>query len=506
MSEREETQGVNVFEEVKARVSLEDYFGQYLKVDLRPSGAGRMVGLCTYHDEKSPSFTVFYNERNFMCFGCERSGSIIDAVMFKENFEEPLEAIQWLNEHYGLGLKQDSKSYAEFKTRVDRAKTGADKTQKDLWDKTKALSKQARDALTARGLTEETIKEFKLGVSDKYGGGITIPIIDKGNHIVAISTRAIWNKWKCKECGHLNGAKDIFVARDKGEDPENCLKCGKKTIPSFFVYQHPKYRHEKGLAKARILYNEPRAKDNLYDKEQNLPLFIVEGFGDVWACVQAGFDSVVAYNGSTISMEQASEAIKITSRAQKQTKRANKYIVLVPDFDETGRIKIAKNIEVIRKINPKVEIKVLYGVDEYSYTNDEGKEAQCKDIGEVLQHHGNEAVAKLLRENRMSADEHRIREVLDYDHFTKEKQIQMVADILREVQHTIELDSLVPDIAEKWRVPQPEVKRFLYSEIAHRESTMGAGLISDIKDAHAAAVEYLKDGFAIKTGFPTIDS
>jgi hypothetical protein len=68
------------------------------------------------------------------------------------------------------------------------------------------------------------------------------------------------------------------------------------------------------------------------------------------------------------------------------------------------------------------------------------------------------------------------------------------------------LDSLVPDIAEKWRVPQPEVKRFLYSEIAHRESTMGAGLISDIKDAHAAAVEYLKDGFAIKTGFPTIDS
>lgn len=495
----------SVFDAVKESVSLEDYFGDYLKVDLRPTGPGQLKGLCPYHDEKTPSFTVFSDDHSFHCFGCEKNGSIIDAVMFKEGFEEPIEALQWLNKEYGLGLKQDSKSYSAFKGRVDTARKDAEKAQKDLWDKTKALSMQAMKALKGRGLNDKTMKDYELGVSDKYGGTIMIPIRDKGNHIVTVSTRAIWNKWECKECGKFNSAKEIFVARDSGEDPTHCIYCGKATIPKFFVFQHPKYRHEKGFPKARVLYNEPVARDALFDKEKNTPLFIMEGFPDVWACVQSGFPTAVAYNGPSISTEQAQEAIKITKRAQKTTKKPNKYIVFIPDFDNTGRSKVAKNISQIRRIDPKTEIKILYGIDEYSYTNAEGEETPCKDVGELLEHHGEKVVAKVLRENRMSADEYRIREILDYDHWTKEMQIQLVAEILAQVQHTIELDNLVPEIAKKWNVPEAEVKRFLHSEVAHKESSLGASLISTIEDAHEAAVEYLKDGFAIQTGFPTID-
>lgn len=521
MSAPQDTQAaesqISPFDQVKAKVSLESYFGEKLGCDLRVEGAGRLACRCPWHEEKTPSLKINVDEGTFRCFGaCDFGGSVIDAVMRQEDFEYPKEALEWLNQEYDLRLTISNAYWREFSQRIEKAQKKIEAAQAEMDDPKSAVAKAARDMLAARGLTEETWRQFGL-VVDKDRGRLLIPIVEKGGHPYAWSGRALKETAPCQACGEAIHAKDTFNARAEahslaGHDrspafckaPEciaaatRCPKCGaEKSVPLFLAGQFPKYSDSVGYEKNKTLYNFPGARKSLRAQKEardKQPILVMEGFGDVWACHQSGYPGAVAYNGGSLTQIQAHEVAKAASQL-------GRWIGLVPDFDTTGRIKVHSNIKALREADPNADIRVLHGVDRHQ--RDDGK--PCKDAGELLQEHGDSLLAEMLKRAWWSADEFKIREVLDGD-WDVSQQIDLVNNILSEARHTISLDEIVPLLASRWGRDESVVRTFLHSTTSRGADLMdSARLVAGIGDAHDAAKAYLKEGFVITTDYDKIN-
>lgn len=508
------------FDQVKAKVSLEAYFGEHLKRDLRMEGTGLMACRCPWHEEKTPSLKIYIDEGYFKCFGaCDFGGSIIDAVMKTENFDWPLEAVEWINDHYKLGITNISGSHKQFKERTDRAQKKFSAAQSEMDDPKSAIAIKARAIIEERGITEETWRHFGLSV-DKERARILIPIFEKGGHPSAWSGRAMMETMPCPNCKEIVDARDVFNQRSEAhslgdhegrypgscQHPEckkaaqTCPHCKQATLPLYLAGQFPKYSDSPGYQKSETLYNLPAARKGLREQKEfkdKQPLLAAEGFGDVWACHQAGFVGAMAYNGSAMTLKQAGQFGDLA-------KQLDRWIGLVPDFDSTGRSKVHKNIEFLRKVNPAMDIRVLHGIDKYTYEKN-GKTVACKDAGEMLQHHGDEVLYEVLTKNWWTADEFKIREVLEGD-WDKLQQIERVTGVLSEAQHTIALDEIVPILAEHWSANENTVRVFLHNSNSRGAQLMdSANLISTITDAHRAAEKYLEESFVISTDYETIN-
>ena len=540
------------FDEVKRLVPLEDYFEKHLGVEFRVEGS-RLAARCPWHDEKTPSFKVEPEKGFFRCYGaCDYGGSVVDAVMKAEAFEQPFEAIRWLNDTYRLGLQLGEWKHAE---RAKQAKEKIKAAQSEMGDPNSVVAKRAREMLKERGYTTETIEFFGLAV-DKDRGRLLIPIYEKGGHPIAWSGRSLWDKWECPQCHKSTGSKDAFIQADDAhkksgmEGPwwrdeqaviasRKCMDCGKENaFPSLLAQQHPKYRdsggkNEPAYIKGSNLYNLHNAKRALRmqkDPGQRQPLILMEGFADVWACHQAGFPGAVAYNGNSLTVQQATDLVK-TARSM------NRWIGVLLDNDTTGRIKADRNIRAIqeaaealdkaieseererekgldwkerrkreeaREEKPRrgIDIRVMWGSDLLNYEDDEGATQECKDAGEVLQYHGSDVLHGLLKDHWWSAEEFRIRQVLDGD-WDSTEQKDLVRAILRDARHTIILDELVPLLAQEWGIDDPGV----VSKFMHDSANSGANLaearslMSDIDQMHDAAKDYLAQRFVISTDY-----
>ena len=147
-------------EDLRARAGLADVIGRRVKLTKK----GREhLGLCPFHKEKTPSFTVNEDKGFYHCFGCGEHGSVFDFVMATEGLNFP-EAVEKLAGEAGMEVPQDS---PEERQRQEQRQTLYDVTEKAArFFQHQLLSpagKQAHDYLKGRGLTDETIKRFRLG-------------------------------------------------------------------------------------------------------------------------------------------------------------------------------------------------------------------------------------------------------------------------------------------------------------------------------------------------------
>lgn len=516
------------FDEVKARVSLEDYFINYLKCDLRPEGTNRLACRCPWHEERTPSLKIYLDDNSFRCFGaCDFGGSIIDAVMRTEGFEYPLEAVHWLNDHYKLGI--DIKAW-RLSENVVKAREKIAQAQAEMNDPNSKVAARAREILQERGFAQETWEHFGLAV-DKEAARILIPIYEKGGHPVAWSGRAMFSRLPCPLCKQMVEAAELHAQRseahNQGHDGHpkfckhpDCLAAARRcphcqgpggenagkppALPAFLADQHPKYDDATGYNKGSNLYNLYGARKLLRkqkDPQEKTPILVMEGFADVWACHQAGFAGAVAYTGSSLTQKQAGEIARLV-----KSLGDGRWVGLIPDFDVTGRIRLYKNIEMLRSVMPEMDIRVLHGLDQLRYTDPEtGEEKACKDPADVLQHHGEAVLAELLERNWWMADEHKIRNIVEGD-WDIPQQIELVHQILSEARHTIAVDGIVPLLAERWGRDESVVRTFL-----HQSASRGAGvidsasIIASIEDAQRAAEEYLAEDFVITTDYERIN-
>ena len=513
------------FTTIKEKVDLEDYLAEHLNVELVPDGPGRMSAVCPFHEEDTPSFKVMDSDdgawKRWWCFGsCQEGGSVIDATMKAEGYELAHEAAQYLNDLYDLGLELDSAAYKAFAKTVRETTSDIEKTRSEIEGKSKVAG-LARNYLHRRGFTDEIIDHFQLGVdvSQTKAGRLSIPLIDKANHPVSIANRALFDDSPCRACGERVTVKEIVKAQHiskKALAKENkvvewkvCPHCGAKDSDakvSWLIGQNPKYRFVRDFDKANFMYHENESRRALIKDESTLGLIMVEGYADVWASYQSGHIAVCSYNGAVLSDWQANEAVKELARP------AGKPVILVPDFDLTGQKNIDPNIRKLRAVDPEVEVQVVYGVDELAYM-DGLEEKRCKDLGDVLKHHGAEKVHEILRDNRWPAAEWMIRQLVERKnsktgepHHSQQRQMQLVAEVLSHEKSKIALDQLVVYLSEAWEKDHDVVRDWFYSNLSSENVSSYPHLFKDIDQARVEAREFLQDDNVIPIGFKEIDS
>ena len=157
-------------ETVKQQADIVRLIGDYVK--LKKSGAQNFSGLCPFHQEKTPSFSVHATRQFFHCFGCGASGDVFSFVQKIDNVTFP-EAVKVVAEKLGIALpKQAPSSPAEAKEAQLRAKL------LDLHERAamffeehlrKPEGARAREYLAGRGLTDETIQRFRIGYAPESG-------------------------------------------------------------------------------------------------------------------------------------------------------------------------------------------------------------------------------------------------------------------------------------------------------------------------------------------------
>ena len=509
------------FTTIKQEVPLDDYLSKHLGVELVPSGPARQAAVCPFHEEDTPSFFVMDSDdgqwKRWWCFGaCQEGGSVIDAVMKAEGFEEANDAADYLNDLYQLGLEVNSEAYQRFRRTVAETKADIERTREEF-STDSHQAKAARAYLIKRGLSDETIDQFQLGVDTSLtkSGRISIPLIDKANHPVSVASRAIFDGgYPCASCKEIVLPKEVVKrrhqarkAQEKGGevvDWKACPHCGageKEARIAWLTGQDPKYRFLREFDKANLLYNQHEARRALVKDHSVAGIFLVEGQGDAWAGWQAGHKAICAYFGAELSDWQAREAVDLAMAAEKP-------VILVPDFDETGQANIDKNIRKLRAIRDDVEIQVLHGIDEIEYESGKG----CKDLGDVLKYFGADKVQEILENLRWAAPEWQVRQIMEAtnqrtkeDFYSKTRQMELIAEILHNVKTKEALDHLVPYLAKKWRIRDELAQNWFHSNLNPDNVVAVQHLVKDIVQAREEAQIFLSETNVIPLGFEDLD-
>lgn len=344
-------------EEIRESVDIVDVISQH--VQLRKRGKN-YIGLCPFHSEKTPSFTVSDEKQIFHCFGCHTGGNVFKFLteFHKISF---VEAVQELAEQQGITIEFDKQEYTEQQSE-----------QEILYDINTEAARYflnnllnddegefARKYLHDRNIKTQTLRSFGLGYSlkgwenfinfaksrnlnidkciqlgligknsegklfDKLPGRLIFPIFSPNGRVVAFAGRVLDSK--------DTGAKYI-------------------NSPESLIY-----------IKGRILYGLSFAKDDIRRLDKAI---IVEGYMDLISLYQSGIKNVVAVSGTALTDDQ----VQLLSRYTKN-------VVLLFDADVAGIKASMRSIEILLKRDMEVKIVSLpKGEDPDSYVNKYGKE------------------------------------------------------------------------------------------------------------------------------------
>lgn len=345
----------NVIDEVLTRADIESVVGRY--VLLKRSG-GNLWGLCPFHSEKTPSFSVNPAKGIYKCFGCGKGGNAISFIMEIEHLNYP-EAIRHLGALYGVEIPETT-SYGndiskDEKNRVyDILKEAARFYYKSFNDPD--IGKPAREYAAKRGLSKQTLDNFGIGYSPIAWNALYDYLKGKGYKDVEL----------------LNSG--IFKKSEKTDKPFDLFR-GRLMFPIFDSFgkiiafggralgdEKPKYINSPDS----LVYDK---RNHLYAmnfarKEQSKQLIVVEGYMDAIAMHVAGFKNTVAALGTSFTDNQ----LKLCSRYAEE-------VVFFFDADNAGQNAALRAIKMMMEylkkltgINIRIKIaKVPDGKDPDEY-------------------------------------------------------------------------------------------------------------------------------------------
>ncbi len=413
-------------QQIQSRIDIIEIIGSYVKLKKRGTN---YLGLCPFHNEKSPSFTVSPVKEIYKCFGCGKSGNSIGFLMEHEKLSYT-EALRWLANKYNIELEETQTS-PEFKIKQQAADSLyiINNFAKDFFSDALFHSDEGTDVALAylkqRGFREEIIKKFQLGfnpssrdefakaalaaqyskeyllktglvverderLSDNYRGRIIFPIHNQSGKILGFGARIIKSNDKAPK--YIN-------------TPENEI-----------------------YVKSKILYGSYFARMAIDRADECL---LVEGYTDVVSLHQAGIENVVASGGTSLTIDQLRLIKKYTNN-----------LTIIYDGDSAGIKAALRGLDLALEESLNVKLVLIPDKeDPDSYVNKIGAgafiefiKAEKKDfilfqLEIALKDAGNDSNKKALIVNQVAETISKINKTAEFTR--RQDYIKQVSEILR---------------------------------------------------------------------------
>ena len=325
----------DIIEEVRQKNDIVDVVSQYVKLTRRGSS---YFGLCPFHNEKTPSFSVTPGKQMYYCFGCGAGGNVFNFIMEYENYTFG-EALKHLADRAGVELPKIEYSREVREKAQERAELleiNKQAAQYFYYQLRTEKGAQGYQYLTGRGLSEETMRKFGLGYSDKFGGGLYQFLKSKGYGDDRLRESGLFNVDERHGMYDKFWNRVIFPIMDVNN---RVIGFGGRVMGD----GKPKYLNSpetKIFDKSRNLYglNVARTTRRKY-------LILCEGYMDVISMHQAGFTNAVASLGTALTSGHAS-----------LLKRYTQEVLLLYDSDEAGVRAALRAIPILREagVNSRV--------------------------------------------------------------------------------------------------------------------------------------------------------
>ncbi len=477
---------------VKQQADIVRIIGDYVK--LKKAGAQNFSGLCPFHSEKTPSFSVHATRQFYHCFGCGASGDVLGFVQKIENITFP-EAVRLVAQKVGIPLpKQTYASEGEAREAklrgvlVDLNERACGFFEEQL---RRPEGARAREYLAGRGLTEEAIKTFRIGFAPDSGfilrdrlkgaadeetlkvsglfswkqqeqdrGPSTRPPepggLAQGDNSKVSTT--IYSKFRNRVMFPITNESGKVIAFT-GRTLETGDKAGPKYLnsPETAIY-----------SKSRVLYNLDRAREAIRALGY---VILVEGQMDCISVFMAGFRNVIASSGTAFTEAQ----VRLLARYAKK-------IVVNFDPDTAGIAAAERSLGML--VAEDFEIRVLTldsGFDPDLFIRRKGADAYKKALG------GSQRYFDYLIERARTQFPVRSAE-------GKVRAVNYLLPHLQQVPHRIARDELAADIAQKLGIDSAVLRQELKHAAATRSASVKAAAEAQITDAERIVIRTLASG------------
>jgi len=412
-----------IIQKVKEDSDIVNIVSEY--VNLKKSGSN-YVGLCPFHSEKTPSFTVSETKQYYHCFGCGEGGDIVSFIMKKENLEF-LDAVKFLADKLGIEIEDKA---VNFNDKEDKSeiyeinKVSARYFRDNLYKNSFAL-----EYLRKRNINAKTIRQFGLGFSLNSWDNLYRYLSQKGYSDNAIEKAGLIGK-KSGNNGYYDKFRNriIFPIIDT---KSRIIGFGGRVLDD----SHPKYLNSQdtiAFNKGNHLYGL-----NLLNKHSNRKrILLVEGYMDVISLYAKGINYSVASLGTAL-----------TDRQCKLIKRYGEEVYICYDSDLAGINAALRAIDLMLKVdvNPRI-ISLPKGMDPDDYINQKGLIEFEKQLNNSL--------------NYMDFKINIIREKYDLEkleekvNFTKE-----IANLIKGLKSPIEQDVYIDKISDKTGISKEAIEK-----------------------------------------------
>ncbi len=420
----------DIIEEVRSKNDIVDVVSQYVKLTRKGSS---YFGLCPFHNEKTPSFSVTPGKQMYYCFGCGAGGNVFNFIMEYENYTFG-EALKYLADRAGVELPKIEYSREVRQKAQEKAELleiNKQAAQYFYYQLRIEKGQRGYEYLKDRGLSDETMRKFGLGYSDKFSDGLYRFLKSKGYSDERLRESGLFNVDERHGMYDKFWNRVIFPIMDVNN---RVIGFGGRVM---------------GDAKPKYL-NSPETK--IFDKSRNLYglniarttrrkyLILCEGYMDVIAMHQAGFNNAVASLGTALTSGHAS-----------LLKRYTQEVLLLYDSDEAGIRAALRGIPILREagVNSRVvSLKPYKDPDEF-----------IKNMGpEAFEKRLDEAKDSFLFRVSVAEDEFPMDEPQGQNRFF-ERCAEMLLELKDELERNLYIDAIVKIYKGRYGISSEDLRK-----------------------------------------------
>lgn len=437
-----------LLDEIKNSNDIVDVVSEYVK--LKKSGKN-YFGLCPFHAEKSPSFSVSPEKQIFFCFGCAVGGNVLHFIAKIENLEFS-EAVKLLAERAKIHIDETGDSKFQPETAKLKEEIFEINREAARYFYTKLSEKEneaARNYIKNRGLSPETIKKFGLGFSTLKDRELSEFLLSKGYKKEVISASGVSffdNQNKLHDRFRGRVIFPIFDVRDR------IIGFGGRALDN----SQPKYLN----SPETVVFNKRR---NLYclnfaKKSHEKEVIVVEGYMDAISLYQNGIDNAVATLGTALAPEQG-----------RLLRKYFEEIVISYDSDSAGQAAASRGLDLLSDMEIAVRVmKIEEGKDPDEFIRKRGAQHFRSSVN----------AAKSLAEFKIDL----LKRQYDLnDTKGKIEFLNRMAGVLAKVQNNIERDAYIKNISKETGISQEpiyaEIDRILYGHSKRMRVSKVQGLM-----------------------------